>query len=60
LVALSNLKINSDIISVTVSIGVTLSRQKDTLKSIIKKADKLMYQSKKNGRNKVTADFEIT
>ena len=60
LIALSNLKINSDIISVTVSIGVTLSRQKDTLKSIIKRADKLMYQSKKNGRNKVTADFEIT
>jgi len=60
LIALSNIKINSDIISVTVSIGVTLSRQKDTLKSIIKRADKLMYQSKKNGRNKVTADFEIT
>ncbi len=60
LIALSNLKINSDIISVTVSIGVTLSRQKDTLKSIIKRADKLMYQSKKNGRDKVTTDFEIT
>ena len=60
LIALSNLKINSDIISVTVSIGVTLSRQKDTLKSIIKRADKLMYQSKLKGRNKVTTDFEIT
>ncbi|MGB9721772.1 MAG: diguanylate cyclase [bacterium] len=59
LIALSNLRINSDIISVTVSIGVTLSRQKDTLKSIIKRADRLMYHSKKNGRNKVTADFEI-
>ncbi len=60
LVALSNLRINSDYINVTVSIGATLVKEKDTLKSIIKRADKLMYQSKQNGRNKVTTDFEIS
>ncbi|MEO0185798.1 MAG: sensor domain-containing diguanylate cyclase [candidate division WOR-3 bacterium] len=60
LVALSNVRVNSDIINVTVSIGATLVREKDTLKSIIKRADKLMYQSKQNGRNRVTTDFEIS
>ncbi len=60
LIAFSTLKSNSDLINVTVSIGATPVRQKDTLRSIIKRADKLMYQSKQNGRNKVTTDFEIT
>ncbi|MEO0094961.1 MAG: diguanylate cyclase, partial [candidate division WOR-3 bacterium] len=60
LISLSNIKINSDTINVTVSIGATLVKEKDTLKSIIKRADKLMYQSKQNGRNKVTTDFEIS
>ncbi len=60
LIALSNLKLNSEQIGVTVSVGATLSQPKDTFKSIIKRADRLMYQSKKNGRNRITADFEIT
>lgn len=60
LIALSNLRVNSDFINVTVSIGATLVRENDTLKSIIKRADKLMYQSKQNGRNRVTTDFEIS
>ncbi|MEO0094962.1 MAG: diguanylate cyclase, partial [candidate division WOR-3 bacterium] len=42
LISLSNIKINSDTINVTVSIGATLVKEKDTLKSIIKRADKLM------------------
>lgn len=60
LILLSNFKVNSATIAVTVSIGVTLSQTKDTLKSLIKRADRLMYESKNNGRNRVTVDFEIT
>lgn len=41
-------------LKVTISIGVTLVKEDDTFDSIIKRADKLMYSSKRNGRNKVT------
>lgn len=41
-------------ISVTLSIGATLSRKGDTLEEIIRRADALMYASKKNGRNRAT------
>lgn len=43
-------------LSVTASIGITIVKPGDTAKSIIERADALMYESKKNGRNKVTAD----
>lgn len=39
---------------VTASIGATLAREGDTMKTLIKRADTLMYQSKFNGRNRVT------
>ena len=45
-------------LSVTVSIGVTVARAGDTIESIVKRADSLMYQSKQNGRNCVTTDSE--
>lgn len=60
LIAFSDLKINSAVINITVSVGATLSQPKDTLKTIIKRADRLMYESKNNGRDRVAADFEIT
>jgi len=41
-------------ISVTISIGATISRIGDKLKEMITRSDSLMYQSKKKGRNKVT------
>ena len=41
-------------VSVTLSIGATLSRKGDTLVEIIQRSDALMYESKKNGRNRVT------
>lgn len=41
-------------ISVTLSIGATLSQKEDTLEEITRRADALMYESKKNGRNRVT------
>lgn len=41
-------------ISATISIGGTLVRESDTRDSVIDRADRLMYQSKANGRNRVT------
>jgi diguanylate cyclase (GGDEF)-like protein len=39
---------------VTVSIGSTLVRPSDTLHSVIDRADRLMYKSKRAGRNRVS------
>ncbi|MFO7585655.1 MAG: sensor domain-containing diguanylate cyclase [Anaerolineales bacterium] len=41
-------------ISVTLSVGATLSKKGDTIKEITRRADVLMYESKKNGRNQAT------
>jgi diguanylate cyclase (GGDEF)-like protein/PAS domain S-box-containing protein len=38
---------------VTVSIGATLVKDKDTVESLLQRADELMYQSKKAGRDRV-------
>jgi diguanylate cyclase (GGDEF)-like protein/PAS domain S-box-containing protein len=42
---------------VTVSVGATLAHVDDTVESIIKRADALMYQSKLAGRNRSTVDL---
>jgi diguanylate cyclase (GGDEF)-like protein/PAS domain S-box-containing protein len=44
-------------ISVTVSIGATMARRGDTVQSIVKRADLLMYRSKGKGRNAITMDL---
>ncbi|RKZ10470.1 sensor domain-containing diguanylate cyclase [Candidatus Fermentibacteria bacterium] len=41
---------------VTVSIGATLIKDNDTIESLLKRADALMYKSKAAGRNCLTAD----
>jgi diguanylate cyclase (GGDEF)-like protein/PAS domain S-box-containing protein len=41
-------------IRVTVSIGATLARPGDRVDTLVKRADELMYESKKAGRNRVT------
>jgi len=41
-------------IHVTVSIGGTMARDDDTLKDVLKRADTLLYESKAQGRNRVT------
>lgn len=41
-------------ISVTVSVGATLSLSADTSASIISRVDRLLYQSKREGRNRAT------
>lgn len=43
-------------VNLTISIGATLVVPGDTPASIIKRADKLMYESKTRGRNLVTSD----
>lgn len=42
------------LLSVTISIGGTLVRKNDTIESVIERADRLMYQSKADGRNRIT------
>ncbi|ACI20121.1 GGDEF domain-containing protein [Dictyoglomus thermophilum] len=39
------------IIKITVSVGGTLIRENDTMNTLLKRADELMYQSKKEGKN---------
>jgi diguanylate cyclase (GGDEF)-like protein/PAS domain S-box-containing protein len=50
----SRLKRRSGNIGVTVSIGATLAQKRDTTVTLIKRADRLMYKSKKSGKNCTT------
>lgn len=57
LVENSELKIETgETVKVTVSIGATDATQDDTVESLVHRADRLMYESKKNGRNMVTVE----
>ncbi len=53
LVEHSSLQVANDTIQITISIGATLALRTDTEKSLVKRADKLLYESKKTGRNRV-------
>jgi len=54
LVSQSTVYINDQPLRVTLSAGATLARSTDTIDTLIKRADGLMYQSKSEGRNRVT------
>lgn len=43
-----------DRVGVTVSLGGTMFEQSDTVSSLIRRADRLLYRSKAKGRNRVT------
>ena len=43
-------------LQVTISVGAALSRLDDNIKTVVSRADRLMYQSKEGGRNRVTLD----
>lgn len=57
LVEHSSTPIGTDIVHVTISIGAALALQDDDVHSIIKRADKLMYNSKASGRNCVSTNM---
>ena len=49
-----SLRVGDVTASVTISIGVTEARPGDTLRTLFGRADRLLYQSKSVGRNRVT------
>ncbi|MGE5894672.1 MAG: GGDEF domain-containing protein [bacterium] len=54
LVEQSSISVGTDLVRVTVSIGATLAESTDTVGSLVGRADRLMYQSKKSGRNHIS------
>lgn len=43
-------------IRVSVSVGATVARREDTAETILRRADELMYRSKRAGKNRLTTD----
>ena len=56
LVERSTLQTERGLLRVTVSIGATLGRRRDGVKSVVRRADALMYRGKAGGRNRVVVD----
>ena len=56
LIERSTLQIEGGLLRVTVSIGATLGRRRDTVASVIRRADALMYRGKAGGRNRVIVE----
>ena len=54
LVKRSKLRVGDKIVRVSVSLGATLTKPNDTVESLMKRVDQLMYQSKSQGRNRVS------
>lgn len=57
LVAKSGLTVGSETVRVTVSVGAALAKPVDSVFSLIKRADELMYQSKASGKNRVSMEL---
>lgn len=56
LIEQSVMTVDSVILRVTVSIGATLANSEDTIESLIRRADRLMYHAKISGKNRVMID----
>jgi len=54
LIEMSELRGQNEGLKVTISVGGALITAEDTVESLVKKADLLMYKSKNDGRNRVT------
>ncbi|MDD2365717.1 MAG: sensor domain-containing diguanylate cyclase [Desulfuromonadaceae bacterium] len=48
---------SAEVLQVTVSIGATEAKSSDTLDSLVDRADKLMFESKRRGRNRVSIEL---
>lgn len=48
---------NGETLQITVSIGATAVQRGDTVESLVERADKLMFESKRRGRNLVSTAF---
>jgi diguanylate cyclase (GGDEF)-like protein/PAS domain S-box-containing protein len=60
LVAESDILQDGQRLSVTISTGATMARSDDTVDTLIRRADRLMYASKTAGRNRTTTDQQTT
>ncbi len=49
----NHFKNQSKLPSLTVSIGITIFQENDTIKSLMERADKALYLAKENGRNRI-------
>jgi len=58
LVDQSSISIGSETVNVTVSIGATLGKPDDDINTILSRADRLMYESKRAGRNCISINSE--
>jgi diguanylate cyclase (GGDEF)-like protein/PAS domain S-box-containing protein len=56
LIEKSFIMVGADRLTVTVSLGATLSEPDDSVKTVVSRADRHMYRSKEEGRNRVTGD----
>jgi diguanylate cyclase (GGDEF)-like protein len=56
LVSQTSIEEHGQNLHVTISIGATSIHEADTLESLLKRADQLMYKSKASGRNCVTME----
>ncbi len=54
LVKNTEINYNGRPLNVTISVGVATPKQNDTIETIINRADALQYESKKNGKDRVT------
>ena len=60
LVALSSLQVKASRIEVTISVGATMVQAGDTPDSLVERADRLMYQAKALGRNRVVCEAPLS
>ncbi len=58
LVEQSSISVDSKVIRITISIGASLAHDDETVDVLLKRADKLLYQSKVSGRNKVSISLQ--
>jgi len=56
LVANTEIACGENTLNVSVSVGITLAKPRDTIDSVTERADGLMYKSKHDGKNRVTSD----